>query len=394
MIPIRLLRAALCARVHQLALRRMSSKASDLAQVRPTFQRSLRVCFFGTDNFSLPTLVALQESYSGRGPHAGLVSELGVVVPGSRPTGRGLRNTSMPVADFATEYKLSSWLIPYGTKTLRGWDPGSLPGGSSLRQWDVGVVVSFGYKLPPHVLDTLTDGGVNLHPSLLPRYRGAAPIPHALLNGDTVTGVSVIRVDRDVIDAGEILLQVPVCVEPTDTAKSITPVLAGLGARAIMSVLQAWKTNGPDGTRQQSGLTTAAPKLHRDAGLLRWESQPSTGSSTNCTLSTELIMRKWRALDLLSGVFSYFRTRVGDSPKCVKLTKLRHPSPKEALPVLGDHPAGALAFDRLKQLLWLRTIDGWLIIDELHVECKASPVSARDFANGSRITMTSSHKFD
>jgi methionyl-tRNA formyltransferase len=178
---------------------------------------SLRVCFFGTDDFSMPTLLNLHASSQNRGPFAGLVAELGVVTPGLRPSGgKGL--ALLPVAEFANDARIQTWFVPWGMKSLKQWEPGAQTEGRPLKPWDLGVIVSFGYKVPRHILDTLTWGAINLHPSLLPRYRGAAPIPHTLLNGDTSTAVSIIRVDKDVIDGGDILLQEPVSIGPEDTA--------------------------------------------------------------------------------------------------------------------------------------------------------------------------------
>lgn len=82
------------------------------------------------------------------------------------------------------------------------------------RKYDVGVVVSFGYFLHPHMLANLAHGAVNMHPSLLPKYRGPAPIHHALLNGDALTGVSVIEIDPRAFDVGRILMQKSVEIPP------------------------------------------------------------------------------------------------------------------------------------------------------------------------------------
>lgn len=119
----------------------------------------------------------------------------------------------MPVAELATREGLASWHVPSGVRSLKDWVP-AIP----LRRWDVGVVASFGFKLPVHVLDSLEGGAINMHPSLLPRYRGAAPVPHALLNGDATTGVSIILVNPLVMDSGAVLKQVEVPIRESDTA--------------------------------------------------------------------------------------------------------------------------------------------------------------------------------
>jgi methionyl-tRNA formyltransferase len=361
----------------------------------------------------MPTLAALYQSYRGEGPHPGLVSLLGVVTPGERPSGRGLKSTLLPVAAFASQSSLPTWTVPYGVKSLRDWEPSAPQFGSKpLGQWDLGVVVSFGYKLPPHVLSSLRDGGINVHPSLLPMYRGAAPIPHALLNGDTRTGVSIIRVDRDVIDSGGILSQEVVPIQPHDTARSLTEALARLGAQCTMNTLQGWPAALEAVRMQDSLLATPAPKLHPDLGLLVWRGRHSDLAVSNAPqmgrcgdsvsapqdLTTELVVRKWKAFDASFGIYSFLKMKSGDPARRIKLTRLRLPPADLSLAstvlCAGRWSAGDIVFDRAHQVLWLKTTDGWLIIDELHVEYKAAPILARDFAHGLRMTATSTYRFE
>ena len=173
---------------------------------------SLKVLFFGTDDVSVPLLSALVESLKGSGAHAGLVSQLGVVTLDRRAL-RHKQTAALPVAEVAIREGIKTWLVPSGQKSLKDWVP-SAP----LDHWDIGVVASFGFKLPDYILGTLDGGAINMHPSLLPRYRGAAPIPHALLNGDSTTGVTVMHVDPFIIDSGAILRQVEVPILESDTA--------------------------------------------------------------------------------------------------------------------------------------------------------------------------------
>ena len=169
----------------------------------------------GTDDVSLATLRALHESAAGGGPHPHLVSpQLHVVCPGDRPAGRGQHSTPVPVKEFAQAHALRRLEVPFGTRSLRdwrGWDEGA-------GRYDVGVVVSFGYFLRPAQLDRMRWGALNMHPSLLPRYRGAAPISHALLAGEAATGVSIIDVHRHAFDAGRILRQEATPIGPAETA--------------------------------------------------------------------------------------------------------------------------------------------------------------------------------
>jgi methionyl-tRNA formyltransferase len=134
---------------------------------------------------------------------------------------------------------------------------------------ETGVVVAYGQILPPDVLDIPPRWWINLHASLLPKYRGAAPIARAILAGEKVTGVTTMRMDRGV-DTGEILLQRECAIGLTETAGELTARLAGLGADLLVETLALHARRALEPRRQDAALATTAPPLRRVDGRIDW----------------------------------------------------------------------------------------------------------------------------
>src|SRR6266566_923258 len=180
----------------------------------------VRLVFLGSPAFALPTLEAVRA--------AGYEIALVVTQP-DRLAGRGQNSTPTPVAAYARQHALPLWQTP----SLKGPEAEA-----RLRAVDAAAMVlaAFAALVPGNVLD-LTPGGIlNVHPSLLPRWRGAAPIQSALLAGDAETGVSIIRLVQ-ALDAGPILLQERTPIEPSDDYVSLEARLAALGGRLVVRAL-------------------------------------------------------------------------------------------------------------------------------------------------------------
>ena len=220
-------------------------------QTAPT---TLRVAFAGTPAFALPALAALHERQD----------VVGVLTQPDRPSGRGRRITSSPVKQAA----LAVGLPLAQPETLK-----SESARSQLRDWqpDVLVVVAFGVLLPPEILSIPPLGCINIHASLLPRWRGAAPIERALLAGDAETGVTIMQMDEG-LDSGPMLLQRRLAVRPDQTAGMLHDDLATLGAEALLETLEGLSA-GTVAPRPQpvSGVTYAA-KITKAEALIDWKS--------------------------------------------------------------------------------------------------------------------------
>jgi methionyl-tRNA formyltransferase len=212
----------------------------------------MKIVFMGTPEFAVPSLEAALA--------AGDI--VAVVTRPDKPQGRGLRVTSPPVAVVATQYALEV-LQP---ETLR--DPEFLAQLGRLEP-DLIVVVAYGRIIPPDVLRVAPMGGINLHPSLLPRYRGAAPIPRAIAAAETETGVTILHVSEE-LDAGDIILQRPVAIHADDTAATLEARLAQEGATLLVEALGLLETDQAPRHPQDPSRVTVAPKLTPDEALIQW----------------------------------------------------------------------------------------------------------------------------
>ena len=209
----------------------------------------MRAVFFGTSEFAVPTLRALTASP---------VEVAAVFTQPDRPSGRGRRLTPPPVKACALEAGLPV-LQP---ERIRAADI------SDFRP-DVGVVAAYGQILSRKLLGVPRLGLLNLHPSLLPRWRGAAPIQRALLEGDAETGVCVMRVAPE-LDAGAVLARRSVPIGPRDTSGTLHDKLAVLGAEQMVATLYALEKGGVAEEPQDESLVTYAEKLQKDEAKLDW----------------------------------------------------------------------------------------------------------------------------
>ena len=299
------------------------------------------------------------------------VSRLDVVTPADRPQGRGREMRSVPVMELAQRYTngaVNSIIqVPYGLRDLSEWKDG-LALLHKLKP-DVGVVVSFGYFLPPALLDVFgKQFAINMHPSLLPRHRGAAPIPHAILAGDIETGVSIIDVDRNAFDSGAILLQQGgVRIGDTETCSSLTRRLSELGADSVEKVLLDLDGYRERRVSQLVSGATKAPKLKSEHGLVTLSSLMSESDSSS------LLLRKWRAFEDSIGLHCFFGEV--NSPKRLKLIELAalpaEWQPRGQFTTTGSITTGSIVFDSASKILALLTSKGiWVRLVRVQPEFK------------------------
>lgn len=204
----------------------------------------LSILFAGSGEFGLPTLHALLQHHS----------VLHVYTQPDRPAGRGRKLTSTPVGALAESkgYALTQ------TADLNA---------ESLPPCDVLVVIAFGQKIAPHVTAHPRFGAINLHASRLPKYRGAAPIHRAILNGETITGNSVIRL-AEKMDAGAVLAMSEVPIGDTETTGELHDRLAQDGAPLVLKVLEQLRSGTATETPQDHSQATIAKKISRETALL------------------------------------------------------------------------------------------------------------------------------
>lgn len=215
-----------------------------------------RIVFMGTPDFAVPALRALLE--------VSRFEVAGVVTQPDRPAGRGQRVQMSPVKQVALRAGLPV------IQPLKAHEPAAL---DQLRAWepDFLVVVAFGQILRQPVLDLPRIAPINVHASLLPRWRGAAPIQAAIRAGDRCTGITTMIMDAG-LDSGPILLQDSIPIDPAETGQTLHDKLAPLGAQLLLHTLE-WLLSGsiaPHPQPDNPALITHAPQLRREDGALDW----------------------------------------------------------------------------------------------------------------------------
>ncbi len=293
----------------------------------------VRVVFMGTPDFAVPTLTALAD--------ASAVDVVGVVAQPDRRSGRGQRLMPSPVKRAA----LARDLPLFQPRSLR-----TVEAMAQLVTWepDVIVVAAFGQILRQDVLDLPPFGCLNVHASLLPRWRGAAPIPAAILAGDEVTGVTIMQMDVG-LDTGPILAQREELVEPGDTWETLEPRLAQLGAELLVETLPPYLAGELLPRPQPAEGVTYAGQLSKDDGLIDW-SRPAVE-----------LDRRIRAFHPWPGAFTTLR---GERLKLVRAVPL--PGWR------GDAPPGTVFALNGETVVAVATGEGALRLDEVQLAGRRS----------------------
>jgi methionyl-tRNA formyltransferase len=217
------------------------------------------IVFFGTPQFAVPTLQRLLDSTH---------NVAGVVTQPDRPRGRGHRVTDAPVKALAVERHIpvmqpERLKPPDVAEAMRAWQP------------DLGVVAAYGRIIPEHLLAIPRLGMINVHASLLPRYRGAAPVHRAVIDGEAETGITIMRIVKE-LDAGAMFAKATRPIGPDETSDVVEAALAELGANLLARVVEQIAAGTAHEEPQDPAHATYAPRLTKEEGLIDW-SQPSSG---------------------------------------------------------------------------------------------------------------------
>lgn len=213
----------------------------------------MRIVFMGTPAFAVPSLERLIEAGH---------SVAGVFSQPDKPKNRGMKLLPTPVKECA---------LAHGIPVFQ---PTKLRDGTALEQIraldpELIVVAAYGRILPDEILNYPAKGCINVHSSLLPRYRGAAPINWAILNGDEETGVTIMHMAHD-LDAGDIIDQVPTPIDPDEDAETLYGRLAGLGGELLLRVVEELEAGTARRTPQDPAQVTLAPMLSRELSPVDW----------------------------------------------------------------------------------------------------------------------------
>ncbi len=296
----------------------------------------MRIVFFGTAPFAIPSLEAVAS-----------VTSLVIAQP-DRPTGRGLKTVMTPVKARALELGLpvetpERCRRPEVIERLKELDA------------DLFVVAAYGQILPQALLDVPRYGCVNVHGSLLPAYRGAAPVQHAIWNGDAFSGVTLMRMDAG-MDTGDIIAMETCAIAPDETAGELYDRLANMGGQLLAAHFATLGSGQYIATPQDHAAATMAPKiLPSDAQIPADE-------------PFDLAYRRYRAMTPVPG--AWIQTRWGR----LKLRDVR--------PVASSSPAGTVVGTRPEFVIALP--GGALVLRQVQPEGKKA-MRGTDFANGARI---------
>ena len=303
----------------------------------------MKIVFLGTGEFAVPTLEAIH-----RAGHQVCL----VVSQPDRPQGRGLTLRPTPVKAAAARLSLPV----FQPEKLR-LDPNPV----IAEQADVLVVVAYGQLLRDNILECAPSGAINVHASLLPKYRGAAPIQWAIAGGETRTGVTTMQLDRG-MDTGPILLQEECVIEPDDTTAILEPRLAAMGARLLVNTLDGL-TKGTVSPKAQDGrLATKAPLIRKGDGTVDFHE------------SAVEIANRLRGFSPWPGIHFLHE---GRSIKILEATVATTTAPATAQPgaILDISRGGMDVACGAGSVLRLRRVQPE----------SRGPVSAFDFANGAKL---------
>ena len=266
---------------------------------------SLTLIFCGTPRFAVPSLEKL--AAAGHRIHL-------VVTQPDRPKGRGLELVHSPVKQSAQKLNLPI------TQPDRIKINDAFRAQLTNIQPDAIIVVGYGRIIPQWMLDLPPLGNINLHASLLPKYRGAAPIQWAIANGETVTGNTTMRIDAG-LDTGDILLQHELPISPDDTAETLAPRLADTGADLLVETLRGLGAGSIHPRKQDNSQATLAPILKKEDGLIDFNR------------TAQEILNRLRAFQPWPGAYTKFR---GKSLQILKAQPASETVPPSELKIIGD----------------------------------------------------------
>ena len=276
---------------------------------------------------------------------------VGVVTQPNRPAGRGQRTLASPVRRIADKHRIPC-LAP---EKIR--DPEFMRMLSSWRP-ELIVVVAFGRILPKPVLDLAPRGCLNVHYSLLPKYRGAAPVAWAIVNGEKKTGVSTMQLVEK-MDAGPVYLQQEVSIEPKETTASLQAKLTPVGAALLMQTIQGLKNGQVASVSQDESAVTFAPQIRKEDGLVDW-SQPAM-----------IIERRVRGFTPWPSAYTHLRGKLLKIHRASVVENQQSGRPGE---VVRSDSGG----------FWVSTGDGVLGLEEVQLENK-NRLPGAEFIKGARV---------
>lgn len=318
----------------------------------------MKVLFMGTPDIARESLEKMYENN---------IDICGIVTVPDRPAGRGKKLAVSPVKEFAIE------------KGIKLFQPEKISNNTEFKTEigniapDLVVVVSYGVILPKSFLEIPKLGCINLHPSMLPKYRGAAPIQWAVLNGDKTTGVTIMYLDEG-MDSGDIIIQKEVVIDPDETTGELWTRLSKLGAEMLVSVIKDI-VNGQVTRTKQPDNYTLAPMLKKEMAKIDWANQ-SAIEIKNLVRGLNPFMGAYSVLD--GKKIKLWKVDIIDSEKWSDIcSKYSIQSDPNMLP-------GTVLFASDKIGLFIKASDGIISVQEIQGE-NARKMSVLDYLRGNKL---------
>ncbi len=317
----------------------------------------LNIIFMGTPDFAKESLEAIYNAGH---------NIIAVITNPDRPKGRGMKMIASPVKEFAVEKNIPV-LQPEKIREIK----------DTLVQLnpDLFCVVAYGKILPKDILDIPKKGSINVHGSLLPKYRGAAPIQWSVLNGDKKTGITTMYMDEG-MDTGDMVLQEEVEIGENETTGELWERLSKIGANLLVETLKKIE-NGTAPRKKQPSDFTMAPMLNKEMARIDWENK-----------TAKEIKNLVRGLNPIMGAYTTYKGkkikiwRAG----CIELNDFieDHPEFSEYVSNLENMAEGAVIYSDIKNGLFVKAKEGILILQEVQAE-NAKKMSVQDFLRGNLI---------
>lgn len=302
----------------------------------------MKILFMGTPDFAKESLEKLYDSG---------YEICGVIAPPDRPKGRGMKMIACPVKEFAMEKNLPIFQLEKLSQIkeeIKQMNP------------DMIVVVSYGKFLPKSILQIPKYGCINVHPSLLPQYRGSAPIQWAIINGDKVTGTTIMKMNEK-MDAGDIILQKQVAIDPDETTGELWDRLSKISSQLLLEAIQQIE-KGQATFSKQPEQYSLAPMISKDMAHINWQ-----------TLNALELKNLIRGLNPFMGAYSNLGQKKIKFWK-VDVVQEGNPQKEPGTVILADTKKG----------LQIQTIDGTISVFEIQGE-NARKMSIQEFLRGNQI---------
>jgi methionyl-tRNA formyltransferase len=314
----------------------------------------MKILFMGTPE---PAKICLEALINAREEIAAVITQP------DRPKGRGLKLAPTPVKETAIHYNIPVFQPEKikdkdAIELIRGFKP------------DLVVIVAYGKILPKEMIDIPKLGTINVHASMLPKYRGAAPVQRALLNGEKFTGITVMKVTEE-LDAGDIILQESIPIYETDNTATLTEKLFKLGAQLLMKAIMQIKSSKAKYTKQDEKMVSFAPALKKEDGIIDWRKKASE------------ISGQIRAFNPWPVAYTYYKGKI---LRIIKAERCEMGDPSTPLMASERCEAGKIVKIINNKGFVVAACDGALLITEVQPE-SGRKMSAWEFIAGHKLNV-------